>query len=344
MRPNALHPRIAALLAGHRSPTTRQPRRSALQLDALEGRVVLSQMSVRGRNLPPRFAAMAQLRAARQNPAPVSTTPATTTAVAATTTAATTTTAGTGAQSTDARGPKGPDAALMQDPQLRTHVDQLRKDTRAVLAGSAVTDAQRQALGDALGALRAADATVDPARLATVGDRLLTALADGTSEAGATTLKADFAAAITGTSLDSTLVDTAYEGVLTVARSLNVSTDELIALAADRAAIQADLARLGVDPTDGPGGHGPGGDSNVELILSPGGMGRGRGGPGHGPGGLARGAGTTRVSDPASGSTDPGSGALDPGSFGREDGGLGRRGQPGGPMGRGGRGFGGRRF
>jgi hypothetical protein len=240
--------------------TPRRPRALAPQLDGLEGRVVLSRIGLGGQGVAARVAtarmvpaAVASLRTARIAPAAAST--------------GTTTTPPT------CQGRGGP----VQDAQLQVNLETLRTDTNAVLIGSAVTDAQRLALGNDLRAIAQAGFQIDRTAFGKVADSLLTALADGTYDADATRAAAigqSFQDLFANSSVDRTRIDATYTDLVAVARGLNVSTDELNTLAADRAAIQADLTRLGIDTSTD---HGSGTGSNLELIL-----GRGPGGPGGG--------------------------------------------------------------
>jgi hypothetical protein len=250
--------------------TRRRPRGLAPQLDGLEGRVVLSRIGLGGQGLAARAAAnrlapaaVASLRSARL--APATATPTT----------------------TPCAGRHGGPGAV-QDAQFQADMETLRADTQAVLAGSTVTDAQRLALGDDLRAIARAGFEIDRTAFGAVADSLLTALADGTYDSDPTVAAAieqSFKDLFTGSSVEGTLVQTTYDDFVAVARGLNVSTDELSKLAADRAAIQADLTRLGLDTTAT--GHGPGQGTNLELILGRG-PGRGPGGPGGHRGGRGR--------------------------------------------------------
>lgn len=269
MARSSLQAYVDLLLRGVRSARLRRARRqAALQLDSLEGRVVLSQMGLQGRMAFPGLAHSAHFRELSHAHHP--------------------STGGTTDTGSDRRGPGG-----VQDAQLATDLQQLRTDTQAVLSGSTVSDTQRQALASSMRALRDAGATFDRTKLGAVADGVLTALASGSDAT-----KADFAAALTSSKpIDPNLIDTAYNNLVTVARGLNLSTDELNTLASDRAAIKADFDRLSAGDTGQNGGHhGPGDSSNLELILGhgPGDQGHGpgdHGGPGRGPGGPGRGPG-----------------------------------------------------
>ena len=251
-----------------RSVRTRQ---AGLQLDRLEGRVVPSCLGLAD------TAMTAQSTAAE---------------VGLTDGAATTSGAST-ATATSANGlafPGGPLAlrggsfrrggrGFIGDEQLREDLQQLRTDLTAVLGGSAVTDAQRLALRTDFRSIAETGFRVDKEALGTVVDSLLTALADGSYDSDATvaqSIQDSFEALFADSSVDQTLVDQTYADLVAVARGLDISTEELETLAADREAIQADLERLGIDATIG---QGPGwSTTNLDLVLSPGfGFGRGRG-------------------------------------------------------------------
>ena len=165
--------------------------------------------------------------------------------------------------------------SIARDAQLTADLATLRTDLDSVLAGSSVTDAQRLALRTDLRTIATAGFRVDKAALAPVVDSLLTALADGSYDSDAATaqsIRDSFDALFTDSGVDSTLIDQTFTDIVAVARNLNVSTDELTTLAADRSAIQADLTRLGIDGT-GRGFKALG--SNLDLVLS--GTGRVRG-------------------------------------------------------------------
>ncbi len=156
---------------------------------------------------------------------------------------------------------------VIQDADLTAHLEQLRNDQLAVLSGSSVTDAQRLALRTDLRDLGEAGVCLDPATLAPVIDSLLTTLADGTYDSDATVARANqdaFNALFADTGVDQTLIDKTYTDIVAIARNLNLSTDGLTQLAADREAIDADLERLGFTSTRGFS------QSNLDLILSPG--------------------------------------------------------------------------
>lgn len=295
---------------------TRHRRSVSPQLDGLEGRVVLSRIGLGGRSglasriataratpasfsslRAGRFGAVGMLKAA--NP----TTTATAVATAATTGAETETTTPTTTTPTLPTTPPqgkgmggdrgGPE--IVPDEQLQAHMETLRTDTEAVLAGSSVTDSQRLALSKDLKAIAEAGFTIDMNTLSAVADSLLAALADGsydTDAAKVTAIQQSFHDLFTDSSVDSTRIGTTYNDFLAVARGLNVSTEGLQTLNADRAAIQADWERLGLldpstdtDTADPAPGMMPQG-SNLELIL--GGVGSGFGG---GPGGFGGGRG-----------------------------------------------------
>lgn len=157
------------------------------------------------------------------------------------------------------------------DEQLAEHMNQLRTDMESVLSGSAVTDAQRLALSQDLRVIADAGLRLDPTKLQPIADTLLTAVADGTYDSNAETaasIRTSFDALFTDSSVDSTVIDKTYNDLVAVAKGLNLSTEELNTLTADRAAIAADLERLGIDTTDHPGPQGP--SSNLEFLLAPG--------------------------------------------------------------------------
>lgn len=172
------------------------------------------------------------------------------------------------------RGGHDRDSGVVQDAQLTTELAKLKTDTQAVVAGSTVTDAQRQALGMDLKSIAKTGFRVGESTLQPVVESLLTSLADGSyanaSSGIAAQNQADFTALFSGSSVDSALIAQTYTHLVDVARNMNISTDELNTLAADRAAIEASLTRLGI-PTNSKKA-----DSLAELVLSPG-FGRFRG-------------------------------------------------------------------
>lgn len=249
--------RLIPVLGGPTSPARRRSHRAAPTLDALEGRVVLSRFGGLGSHAAARLA---------------------TAAVANTTSSSTTNLTLTGGSA----GACGTNLGGVQDAQLATELQTLRTDVNAVVAGSAVTDAQRLALRTDLNTLSTAGFRFDKATLAPVVDSLLTSLANGTYDAADGTVaaanKAAFAALFAGnTSVTQATIDQTYGDIVAVARGMNISSDELSKLSADRTAIQASLTRLGITSTQDAG------QSNLDLILSPGGgggFGRHRGGRG----------------------------------------------------------------
>lgn len=246
---------MPALIGGAPSPERRRTRRSTPTLDSLEGRVVLS-----------RFGGLGSRAAARLATA----------AAANTDSSSTTSLTLTGGSA----GACGAGLGSVQDEQLASELETLRTDVGAVLSGSAVTDAQRLAPRTDLRTLAAAGFRFDKATLAPVVDSLLAALADGTYDSDAAVSAANraaFTALFSGSSVSQATIDRTYTDIVAVARGLDISTDELNTLAADREAIQASLARLGITSTRGAG------QTNLDFILSPGGgggYGRRRGGRG----------------------------------------------------------------
>jgi hypothetical protein len=242
-------------------PLPRRPRQTEPRLNSLEDRVVLSRVGLAGHGLADRLTSSQVSQA----------------------------TTGTMSISTFSRAgsfgafrggaPRGflpGRSSIVQDQQLATDLDKLRTDTDAVLSGSSVTDAQRQALANDMRSIRNADSDLqlDKTALSNVVDTLLTALADGSYDANtdtAASIKSSFTTLFDGSSVDQSLIDQTFTDLLAVARGLNISTDELNTLSTDRAAITADLTRLGIDTT-----HPGPGQSNVDLVLSPG-FGRPRG-------------------------------------------------------------------
>ncbi|QEH37038.1 hypothetical protein OJF2_56230 [Aquisphaera giovannonii] len=179
-----------------------------------------------------------------------------------------------------------------QNNQLRTDLQQLQADVKAVLSASSVTDAQRQALNGDFAALCNAGVTVDRTALQAVATTLLTDIANGSYDANATSIQSSFTAAFSGTSGaaltgdQATLVNTAYGDFVTVAKGLNATTDQLTAIANDQTAIQADLTNLGLSTTNHPGQAaqldlilgGPAGDLGAGGFRGPhGGFGHGHG-------------------------------------------------------------------
>ncbi|OJW12285.1 MAG: hypothetical protein BGO49_16475 [Planctomycetales bacterium 71-10] len=177
-------------------------------------------------------------------------------------------------------GPGGRWGGGVRDTQLAADLKSYQTAATAVLKGSSVTDADREALRDAFDALREAGVTYDKDALATVADGVLSALADSDDSTTAESYRDAFLAAFAGATgdddTDSTLTDdetalvnAAFDAFVTVADKLDVDSDELSALATAREAIAADYTRLGIT------GVAP---SDLDLIL--GGLGGGPGGPG----------------------------------------------------------------
>lgn len=167
---------------------------------------------------------------------------------------------------------RGRGRGFTQDADLTAHLQQLQADTNAILAGSTVTDAQRLALRTDLRSIAQAGLRVDKSALSSVVDSLRTTLADGTYDSDASVAQANrdaFNALFSGSSVDQTRIDQTCTDLVAIARNRNNSTDELSTLSADRAAIQADLTRLGIDSTHAPS------QSNADLVL--GGLGGGFG-------------------------------------------------------------------
>jgi hypothetical protein len=240
------------LIASWRTRSPRRPRSTSIEVDGLEGRVVLSHAGV--------AAAIAHHARAAQVHHASSTTSGTT----ATTSATTTTT------SSDATtGVSGSCDGLggVSDSQLTTDLTTLRTDLNAVRASSAVTDAQRYALRSDLRTIAQTGLTIDRTALSTVTDTLLTALANGTYDSDpntAASIKSSFNALFTGSSVAQAQIDQTFTDFVAVARGLNINTAQLKKLATDRAAVQADLTRLGNTNSRLPG-------SNLDLVIGGGG-------------------------------------------------------------------------
>jgi hypothetical protein len=163
----------------------------------------------------------------------------------------------------------------VQDEQLAEHQETLRTDLDAVVGESAVTDGQRWAFKKDVRSLAEAGLPLDPEALSSVADGLLTAIADGSFEANQETIRGEFAATFTESSDDSddsdalsdkevALVNQTFDHFVAIAKGLNLTTDKLDVLTADRKAIQDDLERLEISTTGTPAP-----DSNLDLILSP---------------------------------------------------------------------------
>lgn len=246
--------RLLAAFVGDSSSQRRRPLQSAPMLDALEERVVLSHF---GHHLSARASRLAVAAIARSD--------------SATTTNLTLTGGSAGACSGGVAG--------VQDAQLAAELKTLRTDVNSVLSGSTVTDAQRLALRTDLDTLADADFKFDKATLGPVVDSLLSTLADGTYDSDATVAAANkdaFTALFAGTTVSQDTIDKTYTDIVAIARNLNISTDELTTLSADRAAVQASLTRLGISTSKDVG------QTNLDFILSPGGGGGfGRGFGGH---------------------------------------------------------------
>lgn len=162
---------------------------------------------------------------------------------------------------------------VAQDEQLTEHQETLQTNLETVIGDSGVTDGQRLALSKDIQSLAKAGLQVDPAALSPVADSLLAAVADGSFDANQETIRSDFAATFGGTtdgegSLSDenlALVNQTFDHAVAIAKGLNLTTDKLDQLTADREAIQADLERLGVDTTAAPAP-----DSSLSLIVTPG--------------------------------------------------------------------------
>ncbi len=243
------------MIATWRNGRARGSRAVPLRIDGLEERVVLS-------HLGPFAARFAHVSA--RGPATVAAAATTATTRCDDTTTGTTATAST----SSSRGTRG-----VRDTQLATDLTTLRTDQNAVLAASTVTDAQRYALRTDLRTIAQAGFRIDRTALGTVTDTLLTSLADGTYDSDATkaaAIKTSFNALFTGSTITQTQIDQTFTDFVAVARGLNISTTQLNKLSADRAAIQADLTRLGISNDHLPG-------SNLDLVLGGGGGFGGRG-------------------------------------------------------------------
>jgi hypothetical protein len=226
------------------SSRRRRPRQLELSCESLEGRVVPSHGGLRA----------AALHAA---------------AVHTTGTSQVSSVAVRGRVRGASTGTSGSTTGTTQDAQLTADLTKLRTDINAVFAGSGATDAQRLALSNDLRAIRTAGFTVDKTALAAVADSVLTDIANGADPTTDATLQSSFSAAFSGGTDTSGLIAKAYTDFVSVARALNIdNTTELPALSADRSAIAADYARLGITPRDV--------SSNLDLVLS------GPGGHGHG--------------------------------------------------------------
>lgn len=174
-------------------------------------------------------------------------------------------------------GPGGRWGGGVRDTQLAADLKSYQTAATAVLKGSSVTDADREALRDAFDALREAGVTYDHDALATVADGVLSALADSDDSTTAESNRDAFLTAFSGATgdddSDSTLTDdetalanASFDAFVAVADKLDVDSDELSALATAREAIAADYIRLGI------AGVAP---SDLDLILGgrPGGPG-----------------------------------------------------------------------
>lgn len=165
-------------------------------------------------------------------------------------------------------GPRG--GGMVQDAQLTADLQKFRTDIQAVVSGSTVTDAQRQALKTDLRSIAQTGFRIDRQAMATVADDLVKALADGSYDsdpAAAQGIQDSFNALFAGSTVSQTLIDQTYADLVTVTRNLNISSEELQTLADDRAAIEADLTRLGIDSTRFPRPS----FSVMELIMPKGG-------------------------------------------------------------------------
>lgn len=160
-----------------------------------------------------------------------------------------------------------------QDEQLAEHQETLRTDLEAIIGESGVTDAQRWAFRKDIRALAEADLQLDPEALSPVADDVFSAIADGSFDANLETIRGDFAATFSASADDEgsltdeelTLVNQTFDHFVAIAKGLNLTTDKLDVLTADRKAIQDDLDRLEVDSTAAPVAS-----TNLDLILSPG--------------------------------------------------------------------------
>lgn len=266
--------RLAMTFGGAAPRGPRRLKQSAPQLDRLEDRVVLSRFGSFGVAVGGRAAVAAEVATATDGStglAALCTDSSTTTTSSTGASTSTSTTASAASRGLGRAGRRG-----VQDADLTAHLQQLQTDINSVLSGSAVTDAQRLALRTDLRAIADAGFKLDRTALATVVDSLLTTLADGTYDSDATVADANrtaFNNLFTDSGLNQTLIDRTYTDIVAVARNLNISTEELSTLSADRAAIQADLTRLGLSTAKGFS------QSNLDLIIAPG-VGFGRRGRG----------------------------------------------------------------
>ena len=247
---------LLAIQAPRASVTTRRQRSATPQLDSLEGRVVLSHFGVMGAGMPRMHHAMIDQGTMASTAGSASDQAALIGTMAS---------ARGGRLGFPGRGRGGP----IQDTQLTQDLQKLQTDVQSVLSGSTVTDAQRQALGTDLRSLHEAGFRPDKDALSPVVDSLFKSLADGTYDSDASvaqSIQTSFQGLFTGSTVDQTLIDKTYADLVAVARNLNISSEELATLDADRAAIKADLERLGL-PTDGKGPKPM--SSNADFLFSP---------------------------------------------------------------------------
>ncbi len=126
--------------------------------------------------------------------------------------------------------------------QLAKNEQKLNTDVSTFLKQSSVTTAELTALGADDQAIVAAKVKLDPKALTAAESDLANAIANGTYSTKTAALQAEFAALFTGLTMTKTAIAKAFGDVVAILQSSHVTTTYLKTVAADQAAIQADLA------------------------------------------------------------------------------------------------------
>lgn len=136
---------------------------------------------------------------------------------------------------------------------LKTAMDQLRKDTQAIAANSGLTVADIMALTNDSQTIAATGASIDSSKLEAAVNSLAYAVAGGTDQ---TQAKADFAAVFSGTAVPQATIDKTTADLVQAITDSKVTTTNLDTLKTDKAnldAAQKALSESGYGPGSGKG-------------------------------------------------------------------------------------------
>ncbi len=125
--------------------------------------------------------------------------------------------------------------------QLQTDSQKLQTDLQTVASASGVTVADTTNLKADAVAIAQAGATLDPTALKSAVSELVTAVASGASTSQAQT---DFTALFSGTKVTSATITKALTDLTQTITDSKITPTELTTIAADQAAVQADLTNL----------------------------------------------------------------------------------------------------